>query len=129
MYVPQLMLELQTTSMCSDCFLSILKVGRLENALGWYHSHPGYGCWLSGIDVGTQMLNQQYQEPWVAIVVDPIRTMSAGKVHLGAFRTYPKVRGYPVRGGREVVMLCVVSRDTSLLTTAPGSTKLFLWRR
>ncbi|KAJ6673807.1 hypothetical protein OIU85_012782 [Salix viminalis] len=24
--------------------------GRLENAVGWYHSHPGYGCWLSGID-------------------------------------------------------------------------------
>ena len=41
----------------------------MENVIGWYHSHPGYGCWLSGIDVGTQMLNQQYQEPWVAIVV------------------------------------------------------------
>ena len=75
--------------LCFDLFY--LKVGRLENALGWYHSHPGYGCWLSGIDVGTQMLNQQYQEPWAAIVVDPIRTMSAGKVNLGAFRTYPKV--------------------------------------
>ncbi len=59
--------------------------------MGWYHSHPGYGCWLSGIDVGTQMTNQQFQEPWVAIVVDPIRTISAGKVSLGAFRTYPKV--------------------------------------
>lgn len=46
-----------------------LQVGRLENAIGWYHSHPGYGCWLSGIDVGTQMLNQQFQEPFVAIVV------------------------------------------------------------
>jgi hypothetical protein len=23
--------------------------------VGWYHSHPGYGCWLSGIDVGTQV--------------------------------------------------------------------------
>jgi len=45
------------------------QVGRLENAVGWYHSHPGYGCWLSGIDVGTQMLNQQFQEPFVAIVV------------------------------------------------------------
>jgi len=82
-------------------------VGRLENAIGWYHSHPGYGCWLSGIDVSTQMLNQQFQEPFVAIVVctlycfnipclhcehqiDPIRTVSAGKVNLGAFRTYPK---------------------------------------
>ena len=67
-----------------------LKVGRLENAIGWYHSHPGYGCWLSGIDVSTQMLNQNFQDPFVAIVIDPIRTISAGKVNLGAFRTYPK---------------------------------------
>lgn len=29
------------------------KVSRPENVCGWYHSHPGYGCWLSGIDVGT----------------------------------------------------------------------------
>jgi COP9 signalosome complex subunit 5 len=66
------------------------KVNRPENVIGWYHSHPGYGCWLSGIDVSTQMLNQQFQEPWVAIVVDPTRTVSSGKVNLGAFRTYPK---------------------------------------
>lgn len=66
-------------------------MGRQENAIGWYHSHPGYGCWLSGIDVSTQMLNQNFQEPFVAIVIDPVRTISAGKVCLGAFRTYPKV--------------------------------------
>lgn len=45
------------------------QVGRQENAIGWYHSHPGYGCWLSGIDVGTQKLNQLYSEPFVALVV------------------------------------------------------------
>lgn len=67
------------------------QVGRQENVIGWYHSHPGYGCWLSGIDVSTQMLNQNYQEPFVAIVIDPIRTISSGKVNIGAFRTYPKV--------------------------------------
>jgi len=72
-------------------YLNIIRqVGRLENALGWYHSHPGYGCWLSGIDVTTQMLNQQFQEPWLAIVIDPVRTISSGKVELGAFRTYPE---------------------------------------
>ena len=38
-----------------------MQVGRMENAIGWYHSHPGYGCWLSGIDVSTQMLNQNFQ--------------------------------------------------------------------
>lgn len=70
--------------------VSAKEVNRLENAVGWYHSHPGYGCWLSGIDVSTQMLNQQFQDPWVAIVVDPVRTISAGKVNIGAFRTYPK---------------------------------------
>ena len=30
------------------------------------------------------------QDPFVAIVIDPVRTISAGKVNLGAFRTYPK---------------------------------------
>ncbi|KAG8636464.1 COP9 signalosome complex subunit 5a isoform X2 [Manihot esculenta] len=64
--------------------------GRLENVVGWYHSHPGYGCWLSGIDVSTQMLNQQFQEPFLAVVIDPTRTVSAGKVEIGAFRTYPE---------------------------------------
>lgn len=76
-------------------------VGRLENAIGWYHSHPGYGCWLSGIDVGTQMVNQQFQEPFVAIVIDPTRTISAGKVNLGAFRTYPKGYKPPDEGPSE----------------------------
>jgi len=28
--------------------------------------------------------------PMVAIVVDPIRTMSTGRVDIGAFRTYPE---------------------------------------
>jgi COP9 signalosome complex subunit 5 len=62
----------------------------LENVVGWYHSHPGYGCWLSGIDVSTQMLNQQFTEPFLAVVIDPTRTVSASKVEIGAFRTYPK---------------------------------------
>jgi COP9 signalosome complex subunit 5 len=66
------------------------EIGREENVVGWYHSHPGYGCWLSGIDVQTQRTNQTYQEPFVAIVVDPVRTVAAGKVELGAFRTLPQ---------------------------------------
>ncbi|KAJ3515211.1 hypothetical protein NMY22_g14506 [Coprinellus aureogranulatus] len=66
------------------------KAGRLESAIGWYHSHPGYGCWLSGIDVNTQMNNQKFQDPFIAVVIDPNRTISAGKVDIGAFRTYPE---------------------------------------
>lgn len=64
--------------------------GQMENAVGWYHSHPGYGCWLSGIDVGTQKAQQTFTDPFVAVVIDPDRTISAGKVEIGAFRTYPE---------------------------------------
>lgn len=47
---------------CSGLLCCLFQsVHRLENVVGWYHSHPGYGCWLSGIDCSTQMLNQQYQ--------------------------------------------------------------------
>ncbi|KND89052.1 COP9 signalosome complex subunit 5, partial [Tolypocladium ophioglossoides CBS 100239] len=63
--------------------------GRQENVVGWYHSHPGYGCWLSGIDVETEALQQQFQDPFLAVVIDPDRTINAGKVEIGAFRTYP----------------------------------------
>ena len=72
--------------------------GRSDNAVGWYHSHPGYGCWLSGIDVATQM-TQQFQDPFLAVVIDPDRTISAGKVEIGAFRTYPK--DYKPPGGQD----------------------------
>ena len=47
------------------------EVRREEHVVGWYHSHPGYGCWLSGIDVSTQMMHQKFQDPFVAIVVRP----------------------------------------------------------
>jgi len=66
------------------------QTGHKESIIGWYHSHPGYGCWLSGIDVNTQDTNQKYQDPFVAVVIDPNRTISAGKVDIGAFRTYPE---------------------------------------
>ena len=64
--------------------------GRTENVIGWYHSHPGYGCWLSGIDVGTQHMQQSFNDPFVAVVIDPDRTVSQNKVEIGAFRTYPE---------------------------------------
>mmetsp|Transcript_17107 Transcript_17107/g.16987 ORF Transcript_17107/g.16987 Transcript_17107/m.16987 type:complete len:314 (+) Transcript_17107:61-1002(+) len=64
-------------------------VGKTEGTCGWYHSHPGYGCWLSGIDVNTQKLHQQAEDPYLAIVIDPIRTISSGKVEIGCFRTFP----------------------------------------
>lgn len=66
------------------------KVGKSDAVVGWYHSHPGFGCWLSGIDVNTQFNNQNFQDPYLSIVVDPLRTMSSGKVEVKAFRTWPE---------------------------------------
>ncbi|KAL7006891.1 COP9 signalosome catalytic subunit rri1 [Cystobasidiomycetes sp. EMM_F5] len=34
--------------------------------------------------------NQSFQDPFLAIVIDPNRTISAGKVEIGAFRSYPE---------------------------------------
>jgi hypothetical protein len=44
------------------------------------------------------MTNQQFQEPWLAVVVDPMRTMAAGKVEIGAFR-WERGPGASRRGG------------------------------
>jgi len=68
---------------------AVERVGKIEAVIGWYHSHPGFGCWLSGIDVGTQSTNQEHQDPYLGIVVDPKRTMSSGRVDIGAFRCWP----------------------------------------
>ncbi|EAR83224.1 Mov34/MPN/PAD-1 family protein (macronuclear) [Tetrahymena thermophila SB210] len=76
------------------------KAGRKENVRGWYHSHPGYGPYLSGTDVMTQRL-QQVGDPMVAIVIDPIRTMVSGKIQIGAFRTYPQDYNAPDDDHRE----------------------------
>jgi len=68
----------------------IKKVGRMETVIGWYHSHPALGVFLSGTDIRTQRIQQQFQDPYLAVVIDPISTISTGKPRLGAFRTYPK---------------------------------------
>lgn len=40
--------------------------------VGWFHSHPGYGCFLSSTDLDTQ--HSYFREPYhVALVVDPIK--------------------------------------------------------
>ncbi|KAL9095365.1 MAG: hypothetical protein Q9165_002236 [Trypethelium subeluteriae] len=76
--------------------------GQTEDVVGWYHSHPGYGCWLSGIDVGTQN-TWQLLGPFVAIVIDPDRTISAGKVEIGAFRCFPDDYNAPESGSESSV--------------------------
>mmetsp|Transcript_5623 Transcript_5623/g.6455 ORF Transcript_5623/g.6455 Transcript_5623/m.6455 type:complete len:386 (-) Transcript_5623:139-1296(-) len=75
-----------------------LEKTRQERFMGWYHSHPFdvdvYShCFLSGTDVATQLQWQRSEDrngnPWLAIVVDPLRSLAKGRPELGAFRVYP----------------------------------------
>ena len=63
------------------------QTGRNEIVVGWYHSHPGFGCWLSSTDIGTQQTFEKQVPRTVAVVVDPIQSVR-GKVVIDAFRTY-----------------------------------------
>jgi 26S proteasome regulatory subunit N11 len=66
--------------------LDMLKqTGRQEMVVGWYHSHPGFGCWLSGVDINTQQSFEALNQRAVAVVVDPIQSVK-GKVVIDAFR-------------------------------------------
>lgn len=82
------------------------QTGRPEIVVGWYHSHPGFGCWLSHVDVNTQQvcrpgdiwdlflrsaLLQSFERlhpRCVAVVIDPIQSVK-GKVVIDAFRSIP----------------------------------------
>lgn len=61
------------------------QTGRSESVVGWYHSHPGFGCWLSNVDIGTQQAFERLNNRAVAVVVDPIQSVR-GKVVIDAFR-------------------------------------------
>jgi len=61
------------------------QTNRPEMVVGWYHSHPGFGCWLSATDINTQQSFEQLNQRAVAVVVDPIQSVK-GKVVLDAFR-------------------------------------------
>uniref|UniRef100_A0A0G4IA44 MPN domain-containing protein n=1 Tax=Chromera velia CCMP2878 TaxID=1169474 RepID=A0A0G4IA44_9ALVE len=66
--------------------LDMLKqTGRPEMVVGWYHSHPGFGCWFSGTDINTQQSFEQLNARAVGVVVDPIQSVK-GKVVMDCFR-------------------------------------------
>jgi 26S proteasome regulatory subunit N11 len=71
--------------------LDMLKqTGRPEMVVGWYHSHPGFGCWLSGVDINTQQSFEALSERAVAVVVDPIQSVKG--THRGFIRV--KIRHF-----------------------------------
>eukprot|EP00003_Mantamonas_plastica_P023368 TRINITY_DN4190_c0_g2_i1.p2 TRINITY_DN4190_c0_g2~~TRINITY_DN4190_c0_g2_i1.p2 ORF type:complete len:283 (+),score=93.92 TRINITY_DN4190_c0_g2_i1:412-1260(+) len=73
----------------TDMMAMLTQTNRPEVVVGWYHSHPGFGCWLSGVDVNTQKSFEQLNIRNVAVVIDPIQSVK-GKVVIDAFRTIPQ---------------------------------------
>jgi 26S proteasome regulatory subunit N11 len=66
--------------------LDMLKqTNRPQMVVGWYHSHPGFGCWLSGVDINTQQSFEALNKRAVSVVIDPIQSVK-GKVVIDAFR-------------------------------------------
>eukprot|EP00948_MAST-09A_sp_MAST-9A-sp1_P002178 g2178.t1 len=78
--------------------------GEKERLIGWYHSHPfdvdvEPNYFLSSIDVSTQWLWQHSAEKiqkktgeadiWIAVVVDPLRSIAKGQPEMGSFRCFP----------------------------------------
>ena len=75
-----------------------LEKTRRERFCGWYHSHPfdlgdHSHCFLSQTDLTTQLQWQRLEDPhgnpFVAIVVDPLRSAHSETPELKAFRAYP----------------------------------------
>lgn len=59
-----------------ECWQDIFRVQKQDfpntTIVGWYHSHPGHGIFLSGTDLNTQRLS--FKQIWqIATVYDPIR--------------------------------------------------------
>lgn len=78
---------------------------RKEKFMGWYHSHPfdlgdHSHCFLSQTDLSTELQWQRAEDPhgnpFVAIVVDPLRSIHQQKPELKAFRAYPPEYNSPI---------------------------------
>jgi len=76
-----------------------LEKTRNERIMGWYHSHPfdvdeaHNHCYMSTTDISTQLAWQRAEDPngnpWLAIVIDPLRSLAKSTPEFGAFRVYP----------------------------------------
>lgn len=61
------------------------RANKNEILVGWMHSHPSYGCFLSTTDVKTQ--RTYFAEPFnVALVVDPVQAKASNSPCIRAYR-------------------------------------------
>ena len=70
--------------------------GGREYIVGWYHSHPGLGVFMSGTDIETQTAYQQLFPEAVAFVIDPAdyaRSQDARRLNFKFFRVNAEGQG------------------------------------
>ncbi|MCS6788045.1 MAG: Mov34/MPN/PAD-1 family protein [Aigarchaeota archaeon] len=56
--------------------------------VGWYHTHPGMGVFLSAVDYATQLNYQRLYPKAVALVVDPWEFAKSSGLSPSCFRFY-----------------------------------------
>ncbi|KAE9457131.1 hypothetical protein C3L33_10962, partial [Rhododendron williamsianum] len=56
---------------------------RPEMVVGWYHSHPGFGCWLSGVDINTQQALGDERSEFLEVLMPLFLFLSACAWKLG----------------------------------------------
>nr|XP_057903623.1 LOW QUALITY PROTEIN: uncharacterized protein LOC131102141 [Doryrhamphus excisus] len=106
--------------------MDLLKMtGRNECVVGWYHSHPGFGCWLSNVDMSTQSSFEQLNKRAVAVVIDPIQSVK-GKVVLDAFRLMPnQMNKMTPSDARETTRNIGYYNPPSLVASVHGLNKMY----
>ncbi len=72
----------------------LMEERRNDRFIGWYHSHPfdvaaWSHCHLSATDCQTQAQWQFMTPWWIALVVDPLRSLVQQAPEIGVYRCYP----------------------------------------
>lgn len=50
--------------------------------VGWYHSHPGFGCWLSSVDINTQQVSLLENLKCQVLMLDSNISLSNPSTHV-----------------------------------------------
>lgn len=100
--------------------------GRREDVIGWYHSHPGFGVWLSNVDINQQLYWEKINPRCIAVVVDPVQSVR-GKVIIGAFRCIPQTQmGFqPASEPRETTSFVGSLEKPSIKALVRGLNRLY----
>jgi len=100
--------------------------------VGWYHSHPALGLFLSPVDVRTQLMYQSLYPNAVALVIDPSRYKGARNTSSPYFKVFRverdgKVVELPVTlgaGTRKLVESTLIGLTTTALFQAERESAL-----